>query len=73
VTLAHDANLTRYHEEWKIRFAEGSDPNGVLSPRLRFIALLLTPPSIDRGSAFRCTLLPLYVTSAFILIVTISF
>jgi hypothetical protein len=27
VTLAHDANLTRYHEEWKKRFAEGSDPN----------------------------------------------
>lgn len=42
VTLAHDANLTQYHEEWTKRFAEGSDPN-------------------DRGSAFRCTLLPLYV------------
>jgi hypothetical protein len=27
VTLAHDANLTRYHEEWKKRFSEGSDPN----------------------------------------------
>jgi hypothetical protein len=39
VTLAHDENLTRYHEEWAKRFREDSDPN-------------------DRGSAFRCTLLP---------------
>lgn len=43
VTLAHDANLTEYQEEWTKRFAEGSDPN-------------------DRGSAFRCTLLPLYAS-----------
>ncbi|GLB42696.1 putative fungal specific transcription factor [Lyophyllum shimeji] len=27
VTMNHDAQLTRYHEEWTKRFAESSDPN----------------------------------------------
>lgn len=27
VTMNHDAQLTRYHEEWSRRFAEQSDPN----------------------------------------------
>lgn len=27
VTMNHDAQLTRYHEEWSRRFAEESDPN----------------------------------------------
>ncbi|KAF9467566.1 fungal-specific transcription factor domain-containing protein [Collybia nuda] len=27
VTMNHDARLTRYHDEWSKRFAEGSDPD----------------------------------------------
>ena len=28
VTLAHDAHLTQYHEEWSKRFEDDSDPKG---------------------------------------------
>ena len=64
VTLMHDEHLTRYHDEWAEIFATESDRNGM------FRAVCDGGGSdvfffVDRGSAFRCTLLPLYVDRSF--------
>ena len=68
VTMNHDAQLTRYHDEWSRRFAEQSDPNGntqnsPLPPTPFFPSKCarLTAFVTDPGCAFRCSLLPLYV------------
>lgn len=59
--MNHDAQLTRYHEEWSMRFAEQSDPNGNINNFFSYNEQRLTILRLDPGCAFRCSLLPLYV------------
>lgn len=57
VTLAHDARLSQYHQEWSKRFNDDTNPDGISWFFVR--RHLNIHIVVDPSCAFRCTLLPL--------------
>ena len=71
VTASHDANLTRFHEEWAAHFTEGPNANGnlfILVHPCCCSGLTDVLSSQDLAVAFRGSLLPLYVGACSIVV-----
>ena len=54
VTLAHDARLSQYHQEWSKRFKEDSDSMGISLSPLSVISRLISLQTRDAHSAVLC-------------------